>query len=82
MQDAETSKIMLPCWRRVHLHKSASLKTIFEQIRKNHKNDAKNYPKLIEKHLQQKEKIGKLSKHIPTNTPKFQISAPIWEPAA
>ena len=32
MQGAKTSKIMLPCQRHVHLHKSDSFKTIFEQI--------------------------------------------------
>ena len=34
--------------RRVRLHKSASFKTIFEQILKKHKNDAKQYPKITE----------------------------------
>ena len=32
MQGSKTSKIMLPCGRRAHLHKSASFKTIFEII--------------------------------------------------
>ena len=30
MQGAKTSKTMLPCERRVHLHKSASFKMMFE----------------------------------------------------
>ena len=42
MQDAETSKIMLPC----HLHTSASFKTIFDQITPKCKNDAKIDPKM------------------------------------
>ena len=41
MQGAKTSKIMFPCGRRVHLHKSASFKT-------NLINDAKNNPKMID----------------------------------
>ena len=51
MQGVKTSKTMFPCKRRAHLHKSASFKTIFEQIRKKekHKNDAKNDPQIIEK---------------------------------
>ena len=53
MCGAETSQIMLPCWRRVHLHKSAksvSFKTIFEQIQKSHKKDAHQIdPKMIRK---------------------------------
>ena len=49
MQDAQTSKIMLQCRRRGHKHKSASFKTIFEQIKTSHKNDAKHDPKMIEK---------------------------------
>ena len=35
MQSAKTSKFMLPFWRRVHLHKSASFKTSFEEIKTN-----------------------------------------------
>ena len=49
MQAAKTSKFMLPCRRRVHLHTSASFKTIFEQIQTNHKNYIKFDPKMIEK---------------------------------
>ena len=45
MHGAKTSKVMFPCWRRVHLHKTASFKAIFEQVQKNHKNYAKNDPK-------------------------------------
>ena len=48
MQGAKTSKIMRPCGRHVHLHKSASFKTIFEQFQTNHKNDAIIVPKMIE----------------------------------
>ena len=45
MQGAETSKTMLPYWRRVHLHKSASFKTIFYQ------NDAKIDPEMPDKFI-------------------------------
>ena len=38
LQGAKTSKTMLPCKRRVHLHKSASFKMIFEQFQKKYKN--------------------------------------------
>ena len=41
MQGATKSKYMLPCGRRVHLHKPISFQTIFEQIPQNHKIDAK-----------------------------------------
>ena len=43
MQGAKKSKI-----RRVHLHKSANVKTIFEQIQKVHKNDASIDSKMVE----------------------------------
>ena len=39
---------MLPCRRRVHVHKSASFKTIFEQILNIYENDAKTNPRMIE----------------------------------
>ena len=48
MQGTETSKTMLPCWRRVHLHKSRISKTIFEPIQKHHKINAKIDPNIIE----------------------------------
>ena len=48
MQGAKTFKIMFLCERRVHLHKSAGFKTIFEEIPPNHKNDAKNDSNIIE----------------------------------
>ena len=48
MQGAKTSKNMLPCEPRVHLHKSASLTTIFNKLLTNHKNDAKIDSKMIE----------------------------------
>ena len=48
MQGAETSKIMLPCWRSVHLHKSASFKTIFEQNQTNPKKNANNDLQMLE----------------------------------
>ena len=51
MQGAETSKSMLPCGRRVHLHESAIFETIFEQIKKHHKNDIKVDRKNIEKSI-------------------------------
>ena len=51
MQGAKVSKTMLPCWRRVHLHKSASFKTIFENIQANHTNDAKIDSRMIEQSI-------------------------------
>ena len=51
MQGAKTSKLMLPCGRRVHLHKSASSKAIFEQLLTNHENDAKIDSKMTEKSI-------------------------------
>ena len=47
MRGAATSKTMFPCERGVHLHKSASSKTIFEKIQTSHKDDAKNDHKTI-----------------------------------
>ena len=49
MQGAKTSKAMLPCERPVYLHKLVRSKTIFEQIAQNHKNNAKNDPKKVDK---------------------------------
>ena len=49
MKGAETLKTMLPCKRRVHLHKSINFKSIFEQLLKSHKNDVTNESKMIEK---------------------------------
>jgi hypothetical protein len=43
MQGAKTSRIMLPCWRRAHLHKSASFEASFEQIQTSDKTNAKHY---------------------------------------
>ena len=48
MQGIKTSKIMRPCEHGVHLHKSASFETIFEQNLTNHKKNAKLDPKMIE----------------------------------
>ena len=39
---AQTSKFIIPCKLRVHLHKSPSFKTIFKRLLTNPKNDAKN----------------------------------------
>ena len=47
MQGANTSKTILPCGRRVHLHKSASLKKVFEQTLTNQRNEATNDHKMI-----------------------------------
>ena len=47
MQGAKTSKGMLQCKRHVHLHKSISFKTIFEQIQTICKSDAKNDSKMM-----------------------------------
>ena len=48
MQGAETSKTMIPCWRRVHFHKSTIFETMLEKIQKHHKHYAKIDPKMIE----------------------------------
>ena len=48
MQGAKTSKIMLPWWRRVHLHESTSFKMIFEKYLTTHKNATKMDPTTIE----------------------------------
>ena len=50
----KTSKAMLPCWRRVHLHKSSSFKKETERILKHSKNDAKNDPKMIDTSVKKK----------------------------
>ena len=50
-QGDQTSKTIFPCTRSVHLQKSASFKTIFEQITINHTNDAKHDSKIIETNL-------------------------------
>ena len=42
---------MLPCKRRVHLHKSAILETIFEQIKTSHKNYVKINPDMAEQSI-------------------------------
>ena len=51
MGSAETSKDMFPCWCREHLHKPVSFKMILEKFLTNHKNDAKDDPKTIEKSI-------------------------------
>ena len=48
MQGAKTTQIMLSCERRVHLHNSASFKTIFEQIQTNLKTCAKVDSKMVD----------------------------------
>ena len=80
MQGAETSKTMFPCWRRVHLHESASFKTIFERLQTNHKKYAKIDPKMTENTIFKniKEWYEKTSKHITENNPNFQIWEPFW----
>ena len=76
-------KTMLPCLRRVHLHKSASFKTIFEPIQTNHKKDSKIDPKIIENQFWNHTK--RVRKNIDEYWPqysKFQIGALILEPVA
>ena len=51
MQGTETSKPMLPCGCRVHLHQLANFKTVFKQIQTNHTNYAKNDPGMAEQHI-------------------------------
>ena len=48
MQGVKTLKTMFPCELRVHLHKSANFKTIFEQIEKYAKLD----PTMMETSIQ------------------------------
>ena len=63
---------MLPCGRRVHLHKSASFETIFEQIQTNHKNDAENDPNIIGKSI-----FGKHRTTLPNIFKHFKSWLPI-----
>ena len=70
MQGAKTSKIMLPCWRRVHLDKSACFKTIFEQIPKIDENDAKHESENDRKiHLKIIRQV--MRKNIENDSPKY-----------
>ena len=79
MQGAKTSKNMLLCQRRVHLHKSASFKTIFHQIPQIIiKHDFKIDPNMIDKSIKQTSKNIR-TKHIEQIT-NFQMLAPILEP--
>ena len=73
---------MHPCKRRVHLHKSANFKTIFEHILTNHENNVD--PKMIDKSIQKPSNkwFGKTLKHITPNTQQIQIWDPILEPVA
>ena len=76
MQGAKTLKTIFPCSRRVHLHKSAGLKTIFEQIPNKHKNDAKNDPdettvKLHKNIMRKKMKIQQILR-------MFRCWLPLW----
>ena len=59
MQGAKTSKNMLPCWRHVHLHKSASFRLIFEKIQTNHKMVAKIDPETTEKTCRKQSKSNR-----------------------
>ena len=49
MQGAETSKTIIPCERRVHLHKTATSKTTNKS--KHIKNNAKDDSKMIETNI-------------------------------
>ena len=84
MQSAETSKTMLPCKRRVHLHKTASLKTVFKQSQHNHKNNVSVGAKMVEQSIKkEKKKLCELiSNHSTPNTPNIQIVAHLLEPVA
>ena len=70
---------MFPCGRRVHLHKSANLKTIFENILTNHTNYVKNDPKMIETLIKKpsNEWCGKKSK---TDYPLDRFCPPLRHP--
>ena len=75
MQGAKTSKIILPRSRGVHLHKSASFKTIFETFLTHHKNDDEIDPKMIEIPLEhhQKHDAGKHRKILPHIRQFFRV---------
>ena len=77
MRSAKTSKHKLPCRRRVHLHKSASFKTIFEQKTLTNKTNCKNDHTMIEQSA-----CGKTSTNITEHTPTLQILAFILKPVA
>ena len=78
MQGAITSKNMLPRRRRVHLHKSASFKTIFDQIKKNHKKYAKNDPKMIENTKFRKNGVETNRNKFPAIRQTFRFWFPFW----
>ena len=69
MQGAKTSQIMLPCWRRVHLHKSARFKMIPDKILTNQKHHLKIGPKMLEHSIKTIEQI--MRKNIETYYPKY-----------
>ena len=87
-QGAETSKSMLPCKRRVHLHQSANFKMIKKMIQKWPKHPLKTHPKIDPEMAETSVKntsnkwCGKSSNNIAQNTRNCQMMVPILEPVA
>ena len=76
-------KTMFPCWRGVHVHKSASFKQSRETFQTNHKNDVSIDPKSSWNQLNEFQKRCRtVCKHTTQNATNFQIGAPVLEPAA
>ena len=67
-KNARSSKAMLPCMRCVHLHKSASLKTMFNQTQKKH---AKLIPKWTKIQFSKNQKI--MWKHLERYLKYFKL---------
>ena len=74
---------MLPCRRRVHLHKSASFDFVFVKIQTNQKHGAIIDPKPIEKSIYENHpnNDSEINRQISPKIP-FQILGPIREPDA
>ena len=79
MQGAKISKIMLPCRRRVHLQKSDSAKTIFEQIQKEIKMMLKMIPNWSKRQLKIiQTNAGKHRKLSSKIRQTFKLWFPFW----
>ena len=80
MRGAETSRYMLPYWRGVHLHKTASFKMIFLKIQTNHNNykpDPKSIETSISKTMQtMMRKI--IEQYYPKYAETFRCWFPLW----
>ena len=64
MQGAETSTMIFPCGRRVHLHKTVSSKTIFKQIQNDQKNDVELGTHIVEQTIKTPSKLSRKKKRI------------------